>query len=182
MLDLKALIKRCQTGEKFEYLFFWGHTPSKDGSVNKSCFSQWFVAPFRIDGILYPTAEHWMMAGKARLFNDHVTVAKILEAGDPKSAKALGRQMQGFKEDIWKANSRQLVTEGNIAKFPQNEDLKRFLLGTGTQVLVEASPYDRIWGIGLGADDPKAQHPSTWQGKNLLGFALMDAREAIRNS
>jgi ribA/ribD-fused uncharacterized protein len=74
-----------------------------------------------------------------------------------------------------------IVTEGNIAKFSQNEDLKSFLLGTGTQILVEASPYDRIWGIGLGAEDPNAKHPSTWQGENLLGFALMDAREAIRN-
>ncbi len=80
------------------------------------------------------------------------------------------------------ANARRIVTEGNVAKFSQNEDLKYFLLGTGTQVLVEASPYDRIWGIGLGAEDPKAKHPSTWQGENLLGFALMNAREAIRNS
>ena len=182
MLDLKSLIERCQTGEQFEYLLFWGHTPSKDGTITKTCFSQWFVAPFTVDGIIYPTAEHWMMAGKAKLFSDNETLQEILVAPDPKSAKALGRKVQCFKEDVWLANARRIVTEGNIAKFSQNEDLKSFLLATGTQVLVEASPYDRIWGIGLGAEDPKAKNPSTWQGQNLLGFALMDARETIRNS
>jgi len=181
MLDLEKLRKRCRQGENFEYLFFWGHTPSKDGSVTKACFSQWFVCPFTIEGIVYPTAEHWMMAGKARLFQDHETLELILAAADPKSAKALGRQVKDFKDDAWKANARRLVTEGNIAKFSQDQRLKAFLLDTGTKVLVEASPYDRIWGIGLGADDPQAKHPSTWQGDNLLGFALMDVREAIRN-
>ncbi len=180
MLDRKSLIERCQNGEQFEYLLFWGHTPAKDGSVTKSCFSQWFVAPFTVNGIVYPTAEHWMMAGKARLFQDEVTLAKILDATDPKTAKALGRQVKGFQDVAWKATARNLVTEGNIAKFSQNEGLKEFLLATGTKVLVEASPYDRIWGIGLGAADPKAMHPTTWQGENLLGFALMDVREAIR--
>lgn len=181
MLTLESLRQRTQSGEQFDYLFFWGHTPAKDGAVTKSCFSQWFVSPFTVDGIVYPTAEHWMMAGKARLFNDEVTLAKILEAGDPKTAKALGRQVKGFQDDVWKENGRRLVTEGNIAKFSQNEGLKEFLLATGTKVLVEASPYDRIWGIGLLADDPKASHPSTWQGENLLGYALMDVRDAIRN-
>ncbi len=180
MLDLDKLRKRCNNGEEFEFLFFWGHTPSRDGSVTKACFSQWFVSPFTVDGIIYPTAEHWMMAGKARLFQDHETLELILAAPDPKSAKALGRQVKGFKDDVWKANARRLVTEGNIAKFSQDERLKAFLLDTGTKVLVEASPYDRIWGIGLGAEDPKAKHPSTWQGDNLLGFALMDVREVIR--
>lgn len=182
MLELKNLIERCQNGEQFEYLLFWGHTPLKDGTITKACFSQWFVAPFTVDGIVYPTAEHWMMAGKARLFSDNETLQEILVAPDPKSAKALGRKVRGFKDEVWVANARRIVTEGNIAKFSQNEELKSFLLGTGIQVLVEASPYDRIWGIGLGAEDPMAKHPSTWQGENLLGFALMDAREAIRNS
>ncbi|MFM7927100.1 MAG: NADAR family protein, partial [Pirellula sp.] len=95
---------------------------------------------------------------------------------------ALGRKVRGFKDEVWVANARRIVTEGNIAKFSQNEGLKSFLLATGTKVLVEASPYDRIWGIGLGAEDPKAKHPTTWQGENLLGFALMDVREATGNS
>ena len=182
MLDLTNLIKRCQNGEQFEYLLFWGHTPSKDGKITKACFSQWFVAPFTVDGIVYPTAEHWMMAGKARLCSDRETLQEILVAPDPKSAKARGRKVRGFKDEVWVANARRIVTEGNIAKFSQNEGLKEFLLATGTKVLVEASPYDRIWGIGLLGDDPRASHPSTWQGENLLGFALMDVRDAIRNS
>ncbi|MFM8217125.1 MAG: NADAR family protein [Pirellula sp.] len=180
MLDLKSLIERCQDCEQFEYLLFWGHTPAKDGTITKACFSQWYVAPFTIEGVVYPTAEHWMMAGKARLFSDNETLQEILVAPDPKSAKALGRKVRGFKDDLWVTNARRIVTEGNIAKFSQNEGLKEFLLATETKVLVEASPYDRIWGIGLGAEDPNAKHPTKWQGENLLGFALMDVREAIR--
>lgn len=180
MLNLEKLRERCQQGENFEYLFFWRNVPSEDGSVTKACLSQWFFAPFIIEGTIYPTAEHWMMAGKARLFQDHETLQLILATTDPKSAKKLGRQVRGFEDDAWKANARRLVIEGNIAKFSQNQHLKTFLLDTGAKVLVEASPYDRIWGIGLGASNPNARHPSTWRGKNLLGFALMDVREAIR--
>ena len=89
--------------------------------------------------------------------------------------------MKNFDDDVWKANCRQLVTEGNMAKLSQNEALRAFLLSTGDQILVDASPYDRIWGIGLKATDAKAQHPDTWQGQNLLGFALMDVRAALAN-
>jgi ribA/ribD-fused uncharacterized protein len=68
------------------------------------------------------------------------------------------------------------VIQGNLAKFSQNPLLERFLLETGTRVLVEAAPRDLIWGIGLGQNDPRAQDPATWQGLNLLGFALMEVR------
>ncbi len=132
-----------------------------------------------IDDIVYQTAEHWMMAAKARLFGDGDTLAKILESSDPKTAKALGRTVKNFDSDVWTANARRLVTEGNIAKFGQNQELRTFLLATGNLVLVEASPYDRIWGIGLMADDERVKNPGTWQGQNLLGFALMDVREQL---
>ncbi|MCA9071973.1 MAG: NADAR family protein [Planctomycetaceae bacterium] len=180
MLTLDALRERCSNGEAFEYLYFWGHQPSKSGKVTNSCFSQWFASPFTIEDIFYLTAEHWMMAGKARLFGDDESIEKILKAHDPKSAKALGRKVKKFDDAVWQENARRLVTEGNIAKFSQNDDLKEFLLGTGDVVLVEASPYDRIWGIGLKAKDERAKHPSTWEGQNLLGFALMDVREVLR--
>lgn len=180
MLTLNALRERCSNGETFEFLFFWGHRPSKSGQVTKSCFSQWYDASFTVDGIHYKTAEHFMMAGKARLFGDEAALEQILAAPEPKTAKALGRKVKGFDETQWKENARRLVTEGNLAKFSQNDDFRQFLLSTGNAVLVEASPYDRIWGIGLKADDERAQHPDTWRGQNLLGFALMDVRQQLQ--
>lgn len=68
---------------------------------------------------------------------------------------------------------------GTVAKFTQHPDLAGVLARTGTQVLVEASPVDRIWGIGRAAGDPDALRPSRWLGLNLLGFALMEARERL---
>ena len=179
MLDLDKLRLRSKNGEQFDYLYFWGHQPSKTGEITKSCLSQWYAAPFTVDGIVYQTAEHWMMAAKARLFRDEESLVQILESSDPKTAKALGRKVKNFDGSVWGQNARRLVTEGNIAKFSQNSHLREFLLATGNAVLVEASPFDRIWGIGLKADDDRAKTPAMWQGQNLLGFALMDVREAI---
>jgi len=182
MLDLTELRRRCSAGEPFRYLFFWGHQPANDGSITQSCLSQWYAAPFTIAEVAYPTAEHWMMASKARLFADDGTLKQILDSADPKTAKALGRQVKNFDDKIWTENCRRLVTEGNLAKFGQNDPLRAFLLSTDDHVLVEASPYDRIWGIGLAAKDEKAKQPATWQGQNLLGFALMDVRATLAQS
>lgn len=176
MLDLENLRQRCLNGEHFDFLYFWGHQPSKTGEVTKSCLSQWFESSFTIDGVTYQTAEHWMMAAKARLFGDEDSLLQILESPDPKTAKAIGRTVKNFDPVIWDQNARRIVTEGNVAKFSQNAQLREFLVATGDAVLVEASPYDRIWGIGLKADDERAKNPTTWQGQNLLGFALMDVR------
>ncbi|MBX9791953.1 MAG: NADAR family protein [Pirellulales bacterium] len=178
-MDLAELRQRVAAGERFEYLLFWGHQPRKDGSIGPSCLSQWFPAPFDIDGVRYLTSEHWMMAGKAQLFGDEETLAKILESPHPGAAKSLGRQVRGFDQAGWMAVARRIVTEGNIAKFRQNPTLREYLLGTGSQVIVEASPHDPVWGIGLAADDPLAKHPASWRGENLLGFALMDARDVL---
>lgn len=180
MLDLTALRQRCKNGEEFRYLFFWGHQVPDDGTVKSSCLSQWYPAAFELEGIVYPTAEHWMMASKARLFGDDVILHEILEAADPKTAKALGRKVKDFEDDVWKRNCRRLVTQGNVAKFSQNDELRMFLIGTEDHVIVEASPFDRIWGIGLSVSNEKSKHPSTWLGQNLLGFALMDVRERVK--
>jgi ribA/ribD-fused uncharacterized protein len=166
-------------GHRPEYLLFWGHQAPKTG-VNKSCFSQWFEAGFTVDGTKYRTAEHFMMAGKARLFDDAETCERIIAARTPAEAKKLGREIRNFDEAAWVAARLDIVTQGNIAKFSQNTALGAFLLGTGHQVLVEASPVDPIWGIGRAATDPAAQDPREWRGLNLLGFALMAARDAIR--
>ena len=163
-----------------KYLFFWGHTPKHAGVVGAECLSQWYPAPFEVDGVRFETAEHYMMWGKARLFDDEKAAARILAAGHPKEAKDLGRTISGFDEATWVAQRVAIVTAGNVEKFRQNPDLLAFLLGTNQRVLVEASPLDRIWGIGLAATDEKAQDPAQWRGLNLLGEALMAARETLR--
>lgn len=175
-LDVDALRARVAGGERFAYLHFWGHRPRADGAPSASCFSQWHASPFTVDGVRYATAEHWMMAGKARLFDDPAALAKVLASADPAVAKAAGRGVRGFDEARWRAHRLDLVVEGNLAKFVQHPALGAFLLSTGDQVLVEASPVDAIWGIGLAAGDPRAHDPAQWPGLNLLGFALMDVR------
>lgn len=173
---IEALKARIESGERLKYIFFWGHQPGRNG-INASCFSQWYEAPFIIDGQRYATAEHFMMAEKAALFGDADTRAQVLQAPNPGAAKALGRKVRGFEEGRWVEHRFGIVVRANQAKFSQNAELGRFLEQTGSRVLVEASPVDRIWGIGLAADDDKANDPNEWQGLNLLGFALMQVRD-----
>ncbi|WP_189132971.1 NADAR family protein [Wenjunlia tyrosinilytica] len=162
-----------------EYLLFWGHRPQRDGSVGPGCLSQWWPSPFEVEGTRYATAEHWMMAGKARLFRDEEALGRVLEAPHPGAAKSEGRSVRGFDEQTWRAHRYELVVRGSEAKFAARPELRAFLLGTAPRVLVEASPVDRIWGIGLAADDERASDPQRWRGLNLLGFALMEARARL---
>lgn len=164
-----------------KYLFFWGHQPARDGSVTASCLSQWWEgAPFTVDGSVFATAEHYMMWSKAMLFGDSAVAERVLVARHPGQAKTLGREVRGFDEPAWVERRYGIVVAGSVAKFGQHPDLKAFLLGTGTRVLVEASPLDRVWGIGLAADDERASDPDRWLGLNLLGQALMEAREVLQ--
>jgi ribA/ribD-fused uncharacterized protein len=165
---------------RVRYLFFWGHQPSADGRITASCLSQWWPSPFTVDDVTFPTAEHYMMYSKARLFGDLSMADRVLGVRHPNEAKTLGRQVSGFDEERWAAARYDIVVAGSVAKFGQNDDLRAFLLGTGDRVLVEASPLDRVWGIGLAADDERADKPDQWKGLNLLGFALMDARDILR--
>ncbi|MGE8437693.1 MAG: NADAR family protein [Pseudomonas palmensis] len=176
---LEDLVSRYLAGERPEFVFFWGHQVSRKG-VTASCFSQWYVAPFEVDGQSYQSAEHYMMAEKAALFGDEQTRARIIEATDPNAAKALGRQVRGFDEARWAQERFAIVMRANQAKFSQNAELGAFLQGTGTRVIVEASPVDRVWGIGLAQDDQNAHRPDRWRGLNLLGFALMQVRDAAQ--
>ena len=171
--DVRA---RFDAGEPLQFLYFWGHQPSKNG-VGVSCFSQWYEAPFLVDGQSYTTAEHFMMAEKAALFGDQATRSLVLNAPTPAAAKALGRQVRGFDESTWVDRRFSIVVRANEAKFSQNAELGRFLKQTGDEVIVEASPVDNIWGIGLAKDDERAINPNHWLGLNLLGFALMQVRE-----
>ncbi|NSL86420.1 NADAR family protein [Chitinophaga sp. Mgbs1] len=176
------LIAKYEAKEKLKFLFFWGHQASPDGSITKSCFSQWWPAAFGENGISYGTAEHWMMAGKARLFNDMPVLEKIIQAKTPAAAKKLGRQVKNFDPAIWDEHKFSIVTAGNILKFSQHPALKEFLLQTGNRILVEASPVDKIWGIGMKADHEHIENPLRWKGQNLLGYALMAARDKLNNN
>lgn len=198
------LRQRWQNGERFTFLFFYGHKPPPSG-VDESCFSQWFARPFFIDDIQYDTAEHWMMAEKARLFEDDAMLESILHSTSPREAKSFGRKVQNFDANVWDQHKFDIVVRGNLAKFSQHDDLRDYLLATvaysdasrsgaellrekpasydlpksSSVVLVEAAGRDVIWGIGLGKNNPKAQNPMTWRGKNLLGFALTVVRERL---
>ncbi|MCW1096758.1 NADAR family protein [Streptomyces sp. RS2] len=176
----EALLARVRAGARIKYLCFWGHRPRPDGSIGPGCLSQWWPSPFTADGVQYATAEHWMMAGKARLFADAEAERRVLAAAHPAGAKKAGRLVRGFDEAVWERERFRIVVEGSVHKFASDPALRAFLLGTGGRVLVEASPVDRVWGIGLAADDEAAEDPERWRGPNLLGFALMAARERLR--
>lgn len=145
-----------------------------------AAFSQWTLAAFEVDGVRYTSAEQFMMAEKARLFGDEGTRAKILATASPRQQKRLGRQVEGFDDAVWDRERVGIVVRGNLAKFGQDPALRRALLATGDKVLVEASPFDRIWGIGRRPTDPKALVPSEWRGLNLLGTALERVRDELR--
>ncbi|MFH8488965.1 NADAR family protein [Streptomyces longisporoflavus] len=180
--SVNTLVAAVQSGERVKYLHFWGHRPRQDGTLGSSCLSQWWPSPFTVDGVEYGTAEHWMMAAKARLFSDAAAEATVLAARTPAEAKKAGRLVRGFDEAAWERERFGIVVEGSVHKFASSDALRSFLVGTGSRVLVEASPMDRVWGIGLAADDERAGVPEKWRGPNLLGFALMEARERLRQA
>lgn len=176
---LNHLIQQIQQGGQFKYLYFWGHTPKQTHIVDKSCFSQWFSAQFELDGIKYLTAEHYMMAQKAKLFHDDEIFDQILKVKHPNEAKQLGRKVQNYDEQVWKEKRFNIVLQANLAKFSQHSELRDFLIATHDRILVEASPVDSIWGVGMAQDHVDIQNPEKWKGLNLLGFALMQVRAQL---
>lgn len=176
------LLQKIRDDGGAEYLFFWGHAHKHNGPVGKACFSQWFASPFTVEGTTYKTAEHWMMAKKALLFEDVKTAEKIIQADAPNEAKKLGRTVSNFNEEKWNEHRFELVKEGNVHKFNQHPPLANYLSGTGDKIIVEASPVDAIWGIGLPEGSPHAANPYGWRGLNLLGFALMEVRDVLRET
>ena len=143
-------------------------------------FSQWHRSPFTLDGQIYVTAEQYMMAEKARLFSDSEALQRILATSEPRQQKALGRRVRGFEADRWQAVARNIVFRGNRAKFTTHRDLLALLLETDGTTLVEASPFDMIWGIGLAVDDPAAGDRSAWRGMNWLGETLTRLRDTLQ--
>jgi ribA/ribD-fused uncharacterized protein len=174
----EQLLEGIRNGEQYTYQCFYGHHQKREDRVDHSCLSQWFPASFTLDNVYYTTAEHYMMAEKARLFDESL-ITDILQAPHPKDAKALGRCVQNFDCDIWNANAFDIVVRANIAKFSQNEELQEFLLSVKESVFVEAAPRDKVWGIGMARMCPEAKNPFKWKGENKLGFALTVARNEI---
>jgi ribA/ribD-fused uncharacterized protein len=158
--------------ETDKFIFFFGE---------KDWLSQWYPSKFIVNGITFPTAEHFMIHRKATTFEDLKSAEKILKAKTSKEAKAIGRKIKNFDSSYWDKIKEAVVIQGNINKFNQNEKLKEKLLATGDKILVEASPYDKIWGIGIGENNIDATNPDRWRGQNLLGKCIMEVRFIIKN-
>jgi len=160
-----------------DFLYFWGHSGS---GITKSCLSQWYDVGFKAGVLNFKTAEHYMMYCKAQLFKDAEMMDKILAADTAAEVKSFGRSVKNYDDVAWDEIKRNVVFQGNLHKFEQNPELKEFLLSTRNKVLVEASPYDNIWGIGMKEQDPAVHDPKNWKGQNLLGFALMKVRRVLK--
>lgn len=170
----------AEHNDNVSIIYFWGHHPNPK-RVTAACLSQWYDCWFEVDSVRYHTTEQYMMASKARLFGDDEVFQEIMEASTPFEYKRLGRKIRGFDGKMWDAKKYAIVVKGNKAKFSQNPTLREFLLSTGDSILAEASPYDTIWGIGLGREDAQKGGVNQWQGENLLGCALMDVRDWLKN-
>jgi ribA/ribD-fused uncharacterized protein len=152
-----------------EFEFFWNGP-----------FSQWYSSKFVKDGLEFNCCEQYMMYRKAELFDDYEMRSKIMKTNNPKDQKAFGRLVKNFDEKLWNYVAQDIVYAGNYAKFSQNPRLLKALLETGDKILVEASPYDRIWGIGLSELDAKKTSPENWKGLNLLGIVLTKVRDDLK--
>lgn len=143
-------------------------------------FSNWFMRPFRVRGVTYNCLEQWMMASKAKAFGDQEALATIMASASPKEQKAAGRGVRGYNDEIWQSLNEDLVLVGALGKFIQHQDLYRQLMETGDRILIEASPYDKVWGVGLAADDDRILDRSQWLGQNKQGIMLTRVRNVLR--
>jgi ribA/ribD-fused uncharacterized protein len=150
------------------YALFWG-----------GVFSNWYKSKFEVKGVYFNCVEQFMMACKALQFNDHETLELIMKSNDPSAQKAYGRKIRNYDDTIWKQIRYPVVREGVFAKFDQNPHLQTVLLNTDPFIIVESSPKDIIWGVGLAADHKDVTNPGMWKGTNLLGMALMDVRATL---
>lgn len=169
-----------KTTEK--YTFFWKTAdvcsqwhPSEFEDISLNIPKRFGIPNFR-----FKNAEQYMMFRKADMFHDDVMAKKILQSSIARDIKAFGRAVRGFNGAQWDAVKFEIVKKGNFFKFDQNPIMLKQLLATGNTILVEASPYDTVWGIGLSEEDPRAMDESKWQGENLLGKALTELRNEFK--
>lgn len=155
---------------------FWGHTSGPAAFLSNFYDCEQGI---HAHGRIFPTSEHVYMWNKAAYFNDVVTANRIEEAETPREAKTLGRQVANFDVDRWDRYAASAMNFALLCKFSQCLELQEKLMLTGTATLIEASPYDCIWGVGMAADDPDILDTDEWKGHNLLGYCLMDVRKFL---
>jgi ribA/ribD-fused uncharacterized protein len=154
-----------------KFVFFWG---------KQDIYSNFYYMPFKHQGILFKWSEQAVMYRKAMLFGATKIAQQILKAQTPDECKKLGRSRQiAFSEDVWIENRENVYKEVLLDKF-STPILKKRILETVDKTLVEASPFDKIWGIGLADDHPYAEVPNKWKGLNLLGKILMEVRSELQ--
>ena len=153
---------------KLDKIAFWQSTDEN------GWMCQWYDSPFTVNGVKYNCAEQYMMAQKAKLFNDDEVYNLIMGTRHAATMKKYGRMIKNFDSAVWDREKCNIVFQGNLNKFTQNDNLCELLLDTKDAILYEASPYDRVWGIG-------SDKFEKWNGENLLGFILMEVRDVIRN-
>ncbi|KJE19628.1 ribA/ribD-like protein [Frankia torreyi] len=161
------------------FRYFWGQRQAVADGTGAGCLSLRWPARFAVDGVDYPSAQHYVLARKAGLFGDQAAAEAVLALPAPISLAAIGRRIRGFDEAVWDRHRYAVALAANSAKFAQNAILRTYLAGTAGLVLADISPRDRVWGIGCDRDDDRAGRPSAWPGRNLLGFALMEVRDAL---
>ena len=177
--NIETIRQMVRQNPDTKIIYFWGHTPNPK-KMTAACFSQWYDCYFEVAGVQYHTAEQFMMASKARMFDDEEVWREIMEAATPFDYKKLGRKVHNFIAEPWDAQKYNIVVEGNKAKFGQNPDIREFLLSTGDAIIAEASPCDTIWGIGLDRETALQGTAEQWKGENLLGCALMETRDWLK--
>ena len=171
---LEWLKEQISYGKEFNYTFFWGA-----GNFN-GYLSNWYHSNFSYKGERFANCEQFMMAAKARVCGDEETREKIMRTTNPKEIKALGREVKNYDDDLWASERKKAVLLANYLKYTQNAGLGKELINTGNAILVEASPYDKIWGIGMASTEDAARNALTWKGENYLGFVLMTVRDILK--
>lgn len=151
------------------------HNPDEENGF----LGNWYLSEFTVDGIVFTSMEQFMMYKKAVCFNDSEIAKQILETNDVACIKKLGRLVSGYNDSVWNGIRQIVVYEGLIAKFSQNDELRKKLKDTQDAILAECAVQDRIWGIGLSMNDSNRQYLEQWNGQNLLGYTLMMVRDRL---
>lgn len=160
--------------ENDTHIFFW---------MPDSFMSNWYSPSplYLIDhpSVRFENSEAAFMFLKAMTFGDLFVAKQVIANQDPKYTKGLGKTVNGFTDEVWAEERYNCMLDACFAKFTQNPKLAKKLLATGSKILVEASPYDKIWGVGLAPNDVRVLNPANWRGLNLLGEVLMDIRDLL---